>query len=82
MESDLLHFWYSKRLLLRPTYPWEVVQVGNCGSPLETEAGWLVLTHGVGPMRKYTLGAVLLDSHPGGRAAGQGGPLPCHRPAA
>ncbi|RME95679.1 MAG: glycosidase, partial [Verrucomicrobia bacterium] len=61
MYSDMLHFWYEKRLLLRPTYPWEFVQVGNCGSPIETEAGWLVLTHGVGPMRRYAIGAVLLD---------------------
>jgi predicted GH43/DUF377 family glycosyl hydrolase len=61
MESDMLHFWHSKRLVLRPTHPWEFVQVGNCGSPLETPAGWLVLTHGVGPMRKYSIGAVLLD---------------------
>lgn len=61
MYSAMLHFWYEKRLLLRPTYPWEFVQVGNCGSPIETEAGWLVLTHGVGPMRRYVIGAVLLD---------------------
>ena len=61
MESDLLHFWYSKRLVLRPTHPWEFVQIGNCGSPIETPAGWLVLTHGVGPMRKYAIGAALLD---------------------
>ncbi len=61
MESDMLHFWHSRRLVLRPTFPWEYVQVGNCGSPIETEAGWLVLTHGVGAMRKYSIGAVLLD---------------------
>ena len=61
MESDMLHFWYTKRLVLRPTQPWEFVQIGNCGSPIETSAGWLVLTHGVGPMRKYAIGAVLLD---------------------
>ncbi|MFM7034234.1 MAG: glycoside hydrolase family 130 protein [Planctomycetia bacterium] len=60
MESDMLHFWYAKRLVLRPTYSWEFVQIGNCGSPIETPAGWLVLTHGVGPMRKYAIGAVLL----------------------
>ena len=57
MYSDLLHFWYSKQLLIRPTYPWEFVQLGNCGSPIETEAGWLVLTHGVGPMRRYVISA-------------------------
>jgi predicted GH43/DUF377 family glycosyl hydrolase len=61
MYSDAPHFWYSKELIARPTYPWEFVQLGNCGSPIETEAGWLVLTHGVGPMRKYALGAFLLD---------------------
>jgi predicted GH43/DUF377 family glycosyl hydrolase len=61
MCSDMLHFWYTKQLLIKPTYPWEYVQVGNCGSPIETEAGWLVLSHGVGPMRKYSMGAFLLD---------------------
>ena len=61
MYSDMLHFWYSKELILKPTFPWEYVQLGNCGSPIETEAGWLVLSHGVGPMRKYSIGAFLLD---------------------
>ncbi|MDZ4784334.1 MAG: glycoside hydrolase family 130 protein [Planctomycetia bacterium] len=61
MYSDNLHFWYSKELILKPTFPWEFVQIGNCGSPIETEAGWLVLSHGVGPMRKYSMGAFLLD---------------------
>jgi predicted GH43/DUF377 family glycosyl hydrolase len=61
MYSDMLHFWYTKELIAKPTYAWEFVQLGNCGSPIETEAGWLVLTHGVGPMRKYALGAFLLD---------------------
>jgi predicted GH43/DUF377 family glycosyl hydrolase len=61
MYSDMLHFWYTKQLIAKPTYPWEYVQLGNCGSPIETEAGWLVLTHGVGPMRKYSMGAFLLD---------------------
>ncbi len=61
MESDMLHFWHSKTLVLRPTHSWEFVQIGNCGSPIETPHGWLVLTHGVGPMRKYSIGAVLLD---------------------
>lgn len=61
MYSDHIHFWYTYEILLHPTYPWEFVQIGNCGSPIETEAGWLVLTHGVGPMRKYSIGAVLLD---------------------
>jgi predicted GH43/DUF377 family glycosyl hydrolase len=61
MYSDMPHFWYAKELIAKPTFPWEFVQLGNCGSPIETEAGWLVLTHGVGPMRKYALGAMLLD---------------------
>lgn len=61
MYSDMLHFWYTKEVVLRPTYDWEYVQLGNCGSPIETEAGWLVITHGVGPMRKYAMGAILLD---------------------
>ena len=61
MYSDNIHFWYSPQLLLKPTFPWEFVQLGNCGSPIETEAGWLVLSHGVGPMRKYCIGAFLLD---------------------
>ena len=49
MYSDMPHFWHTKELVARPTQPWEFVQLGNCGSPIETEAGWLVLTHGVGP---------------------------------
>jgi predicted GH43/DUF377 family glycosyl hydrolase len=61
MYSDMLHFWYTKEQIARPTYGWEFVQLGNCGSPIETDAGWLVLTHGVGPMRKYAMGAFLLD---------------------
>lgn len=61
MFSDNPHFWNDPTLLLRPAEPWEAVKVGNCGSPIETKAGWLVLTHGVGPMRKYCIGAALLD---------------------
>lgn len=61
MYSDDLYFWQTKELIVKPTYHWEFVQLGNCGSPIETEAGWLVLTHGVGPMRKYAVGVVLLD---------------------
>lgn len=61
MFSDHLHFWYESEILLRPSEPWEFVQLGNCGSPIETPEGWLVLTHGVGPMRKYSIGAALLD---------------------
>jgi predicted GH43/DUF377 family glycosyl hydrolase len=61
MFSDNLLHWDEKQLLRRPTLPWEMVKIGNCGSPIETPAGWLVITHGVGPMRKYCLGAILLD---------------------
>jgi predicted GH43/DUF377 family glycosyl hydrolase len=59
--SDDVHFWNDVTELDRPSSPWELLQIGNCGSPLETEAGWLVLTHGVGAMRRYGIGAVLLD---------------------
>ena len=61
MFSDHLHFWHSMQLVLEPSFPWEFIQLGNCGSPIETEAGWLVISHGVGPMRKYCIGAFLLD---------------------
>jgi predicted GH43/DUF377 family glycosyl hydrolase len=61
MYSDHLHFWHTTQLLLKPKFPWEFVQMGNCGSPIETGAGWLVLSHGVGPMRRYCIGAFLLD---------------------
>ena len=61
MFSDNPHAWSDPQVLLRPAETWESVKVGNCGSPLETEAGWLVITHGVGPMRKYCIGAALLD---------------------
>ena len=61
MFSDHLHFWHKAQLLLEPKFPWEFLQMGNCGSPLKTEAGWLVLSHGVGAMRKYCIGAFLLD---------------------
>jgi predicted GH43/DUF377 family glycosyl hydrolase len=55
------HHWSDPQVLLRPAEMWECVKIGNCGSPIETEAGWLILTHGVGPMRKYCIGAALLD---------------------
>jgi predicted GH43/DUF377 family glycosyl hydrolase len=61
MFSDNIHFWAEPRLLLSPAQPWEFIKMGNCGSPIETEAGWLVLSHGVAAMRKYCLGAFLLD---------------------
>jgi hypothetical protein len=61
MFSDHPHFWSDPKLLRKPGEAWEAVKIGNCGSPMETEAGWLVITHGVGPMRKYCIGAMLLD---------------------
>ncbi|MDQ7826955.1 MAG: glycoside hydrolase family 130 protein [Candidatus Eremiobacteraeota bacterium] len=61
MQSDNLHFWDEKELLKVPEETWELLLVGNCGSPIETEHGWILLTHGVGPMRKYCIGVVLLD---------------------
>ncbi len=61
MRSDNVRFWNETQLLQEPKRPWELIQIGNCGSPIETDAGWLVLTHGVGPMRRYAIGAVLLD---------------------
>lgn len=61
MFSDSPHHWSNPQIIFRPTAMWESVKVGNCGSPIETDRGWLVLTHGVGPMRKYCIGAILLD---------------------
>jgi predicted GH43/DUF377 family glycosyl hydrolase len=61
MFSDNAHFWYERTMLLKPLFAWELIQIGNCGSPIETDAGWLVLSHGVGPMRQYCIGAFLLD---------------------
>jgi predicted GH43/DUF377 family glycosyl hydrolase len=61
MSSDNIHFWQEAELLQKPKYTWEFIQIGNCGSPIETEAGWILLTHGVGSMRKYCIGASLLD---------------------
>jgi predicted GH43/DUF377 family glycosyl hydrolase len=61
MFSDNPHYWSDAEILMRPAEAWESVKVGNCGSPIETKDGWLVLTHGVGPMRKYCIGAILLD---------------------
>ncbi len=61
MFSDRVREWQTSEHLCIPEQPWELIQIGNSGSPIETEAGWLVLTHGVGPMRTYGIGAVLLD---------------------
>jgi predicted GH43/DUF377 family glycosyl hydrolase len=71
MFSDNVHFWNERQLLLKPAFSWELVQMGNCGSPIETDAGWLVLSHGVGPMRKYCIGAFLLDREDPGKVIGR-----------
>jgi len=59
--SDDLYSWEVGQVVLKPQFPWEFVQIGNCGSPIELDEGWLLLTHGVGPVRRYTIGAALLD---------------------
>lgn len=71
MFSDSPHYWRDPRVILRPAAIWETVKIGNCGSPIETEEGWLVITHGVGPMRKYCLGAALLDLRDPSRVIGR-----------
>jgi len=67
IRSDKIDQWEEGELLLTPQYPWEMVQIGNCGAPIELEEGWLLLTHGVGAMRKYSIGAVLLDKRDPGK---------------
>jgi predicted GH43/DUF377 family glycosyl hydrolase len=71
MFSDNVHFWNERKLVLKPVFPWELVQLGNCGSPIETDAGWLVLSHGVGPVRKYCIGAFLLDRNDPSKVVGR-----------
>ena len=61
--SDDLYKWDGGQAILKPQFPWEFVQIGNCGSPIELDEGWLLLTHGVGPVRKYSIGAALLDKN-------------------
>lgn len=70
MYSDDVRVWRDASLLQQPERPWELMQLGNCGSPLETEAGWIVITHGVGPFRTYAIGALLLDLDDPGRVIG------------
>lgn len=71
IRSDNVRFWHDRQVLQEPVEPWEFVQLGNCGSPIETEAGWLVITHGVGPLRRYCLGALLLDREDPARVIGR-----------
>jgi predicted GH43/DUF377 family glycosyl hydrolase len=71
IRSDNVRFWHERETLQVPEEPWELIQLGNCGSPIETEAGWIVITHGVGPFREYVLGALLLDLEDPARIIGQ-----------
>ena len=71
LQSDDLGHWDDGALLLEPVFPWELVQIGNCGPPIELDEGWLVLTHGVGAMRKYAIGAALLDKDDPSRVIGR-----------
>ena len=71
LRSENIHFWNESRLVHGPKYHWEFIQVGNCGSPVETDEGWLLLTHGVGPMRQYWIGALLLDLEDPSRVIGE-----------
>ena len=72
LRSDRLDHWDSDGvLLMEPRYPWEFIQIGNCGSPVLTDEGWLLITHGVGAMRKYALGAALLDRNEPSRIIGR-----------
>lgn len=63
MFSDKINVWEYPHQLQSPKYPWEFTQIGNCGCPIETDRGWLLITHGVGAMRRYCLGASLFDLH-------------------
>ena len=69
--SDNLHDWGLGCAVLRPEFPWEFVQIGNCGAPIELDEGWLLFTHGVGPVRRYAIGAVLLDKQDPSRVLGR-----------
>lgn len=71
MYSDQLYFWHEKKILIRPHHSWEFSKVGNCGSPIETEEGWIVLIHGVGPLKQYSIGAILLDIEDPGKVIGR-----------
>jgi predicted GH43/DUF377 family glycosyl hydrolase len=63
LTSDDIYSWDHGEKLIAPEYDWEFIQVGNCGSPIEIDEGWLLLTHGVGLARSYCIGACLLDRH-------------------
>jgi predicted GH43/DUF377 family glycosyl hydrolase len=71
MESDDVLCWDQAQVIQVPKFAWQLIQIGNCGSPIETERGWLMMTHGVGPMRQYCIGATLLDREDPRRVIGQ-----------
>ena len=71
LKSEDLTHWDDGQKILTPEYPWELVQLGNCGPPIELDEGWLLLTHGVGAMRKYSIGAVLLDKRDPAKVIGR-----------
>ena len=71
LESDNVLVWNEGRLSQEPKYWWQFSVIGNCGSPIETKDGWLLLTHVVGPMRQYCIGAVLLDLEDSTRIIGE-----------
>jgi predicted GH43/DUF377 family glycosyl hydrolase len=70
MDSENIYTWNNAKPLFGPRAPWEATQIGNCGSPIETDRGWLLLTHGVGPVRKYSIGAILLEKNNPSRVLG------------
>ena len=71
MFSENIHFWQESEIIQTPTHPWEFIQIGNSGSPIETDEGWLLLTHGIGAMRKYSIGIELLDLNDPSRMIGR-----------
>lgn len=71
LDSDEVGHWEDGAPLLAPAFPWEFIQIGNCGPPIELDEGWLLLTHGVGAMRKYSIGAILLDRDDPGKVLGR-----------
>ena len=80
--SDDLYSWHGGDIILAPVFPWEFLRLGNCGSPIELDEGWLLLTHGVGPLRQYAMGAALLDkSDPSRVIARSRTPLICPEPS-
>jgi len=71
LTSNILTDWDDGVLLARPAYAWEYIQIGNCGAPIELDEGWLLLTHGVGAMRRYAIGAMLLDKEDPSKVIGR-----------